>query len=95
MPGAGSLFPPPWDKVVHVLAFGTMALLAGMAFPNRSLPLILLLIICIGSADEFHQMFIPGRQPGLDDLAADFVGGLIVLPTISKLRKSFLSFLNK
>lgn len=88
-PGAGSLFPPPWDKVVHITAFGIIALLAGLACPAKPLALILLLVLCIGGADEFHQIFIPGRHAGLDDLTADLVGGLIVLPGIIKLRRSF------
>jgi VanZ family protein len=91
-PGAGSLFPPPWDKVVHITAYGIIAILAGMAYPNRPLALILLLTVCIGGSDEIHQIFIPGRHAGFDDLTADLVGGLIALPGITKLRRSFYPF---
>lgn len=91
-PGAGNLFPPPWDKAVHIMAFGIIALLAGLACPATPLALILLLVLCIGGADEIHQMFIAGRHAGFDDLTADLVGGLIVLPAIIKLRRrSYLS----
>ena len=91
-PGAGSLFPPPWDKAVHITAFGIIALLAGMAYPTKPLLLIWLLVFCIGGADEIHQIFIPGRHAGFDDLTADLAGGLIALPGIIKLRRSFYPF---
>lgn len=85
-PGAGGLFPPPWDKVVHVIAFGVIGVLVALAFPSKSLPAILLVVLCIGAADEIHQLYLPGRQPGLDDLLADLIGGLIILPLIARLR---------
>jgi VanZ family protein len=86
-PGAGQLFPAPWDKVVHFLTFGAITVLAGMAFPTRPLPFILLMAVMLGATDEIHQMFIEGRQPGLDDLFADFVGGLCALPIAYLFRK--------
>jgi VanZ family protein len=91
-PGAGQLFPPPWDKVVHFLTFGLIAILAGMAFPTRPLPFVLLMVVMLGATDEFHQMFIEGRQPGLDDLFADFLGGLCALPVAFWLRKLIYRF---
>lgn len=87
MPGAGNLFPTPWDKVVHFLTFGSIALLAGLSFPTRPLPLILLMVACLGAADEIHQIFMEGRQPGFDDLLADIAGALLALPLIPGLRK--------
>ncbi|MCB5188934.1 VanZ family protein [Methylobacillus caricis] len=86
-PGAGGLFTPPWDKVVHFLAFGAIGVLSGLAFPRVPLLLIWLLVIAVGAADEFHQIFIQGRQAGLDDLLADAVGGFAALPVIAVLRK--------
>lgn len=85
-PGAGSLFLPPWDKVVHLLVYGTIALLAALVFPAKSLPAILLIVLAIGTADEIHQMFLPGRQAGFDDWLADLAGGLAVLPFIARIR---------
>lgn len=85
-PGAGGLFIPPWDKVVHFFAFGTIGVLSGIAFPRIPLLLIWVLVVAVGAADEFHQIFIQGRQAGLDDLLADAVGGLAALPVISVLR---------
>lgn len=86
-PGAGSLFPPPWDKAVHFLAFGTIGVLAGLAFPRLPLWGVWIVVVALGAADELHQMFIIGRQAGLDDLLADAAGGLAAMPVIILLRR--------
>lgn len=87
MPASANLFSAPWDKAAHLITFGTIAVLIGLSFPMRSLSMILIITICLGSADEIHQMFVIGREPGVDDLMADAVGALIALPMIAKLRK--------
>ncbi len=73
-PYAGSLFTPPWDKVVHCIVYGGMLVLAKLAFPYTSLWKLFLAIVLIGILDEVHQMYVPGRKPGLDDLLADTLG---------------------
>lgn len=82
-PGAGTLFPPPWDKVVHFFVFGSIGLLLGLAFPRLPLWAIWLLVVVTGAADEFHQLFLPGRQAGFDDLLADALGALVMLPVLA------------
>lgn len=94
MPGAGALFPPPWDKVVHIVTYGGMAVLTGLAFPRRSLLFVVLLVVGVGACDEIHQMFLPGRQAGFDDLLADFVGAVLFLPAIPLLRRQFYAAYN-
>ncbi|GAB7564174.1 hypothetical protein LG202_22130 [Methylobacillus methanolivorans] len=86
-PGAGSLFPPPWDKVVHFFAFGTIGVLTGLAFVRLPLLAVWIIVVALGAADELHQLFIEGRQAGLDDLVADALGGLAALPVIVLLRR--------
>ncbi|BCM24229.1 VanZ family protein [Methyloradius palustris] len=86
--GAGSLFPSPWDKLVHFIAYGSIGIFLGMILKSKPLALILILVVLIGAADEFHQIYIPGRHAGLDDLSADLIGGLAALPIISKLRSA-------
>ncbi|MGY1489030.1 VanZ family protein [Methylobacillus pratensis] len=86
-PGAGSLFPPPWDKVVHFFVFGTIGVLAGLAFLRLPLVAVWIIVVALGAADELHQLFIEGRQAGLDDLLADALGGLAALPVIALLRR--------
>jgi VanZ family protein len=73
-PYAGSLFTPPWDKVVHIIFYGGMLIIARLAFPDTALWKLFLGVLLIGVLDEVHQMYVPGRKPGLDDLAADFIG---------------------
>lgn len=73
-PASGSLFPPPWDKLVHFIFYGLLTIFAAFAFPKIPLLLLGLIVIGIGAADEIHQIFVPGRSPGLDDLAADIAG---------------------
>jgi len=96
-PGAGSLFPVPWDKVVHLTFYGTLTILAGIALPKIKLPILFLLffiIVSIGGTDEFLQIYIPGRHAGFDDLAADAVGCLIalfVLPWFTRILDDKLS----
>ena len=91
-PGAGSLFPAPWDKVVHFFTFGGMAVLAGLAFPTRSLWMVFAMIVGLGAADEIHQLFIVGRQPGFDDLFADALGASFALPLVFWLRRRLYDF---
>jgi len=89
-PGSGKLFPPPWDKVVHLLFYGSTATLAGLAFPRLSILIIILGTIALGVADEIHQIFVPGRHPGFDDLIADAVGICIAALLIPMFRKRLL-----
>ncbi|MGB2832639.1 MAG: VanZ family protein [Methylotenera sp.] len=93
-PASGHLFTPPWDKVVHFLFYGVLTILAAIAFAKLPLPLLGLLIIAIGSADEIHQLFVPGRQAGLDDLAADAIGCLLALMLAYWLRTQLENYLN-
>lgn len=76
-PGAGQLFTPPWDKIAHCIFYGGLLVIARIAFPKAHLLSLFLLIFTVGIADEVHQMFVPGRHPGLDDLVADVIGGLV------------------
>lgn len=86
-PASGKLFPAPWDKLAHFTFYSLLTIFAGIAFPRIRLPLIGLIIIMVGGADEIHQMFVPGRHPGLDDLAADVIGCFPALYFLSRLRK--------
>ncbi|MFL9609515.1 VanZ family protein [Methylobacillus sp. Pita2] len=86
-PGAGSLFPSPWDKVVHFFVFGTIGVLAGLAFLRLPLAAVWIIVVALGAADELHQLYIEGRQAGLDDLLADALGGLAALPVLALVRR--------
>lgn len=83
MPGAGA---PPWlfpgeDKVAHLLLYAVLgATLARGRFrggPGMPAWLPLTWGWAYAVSDEWHQSFVPGRDPSLGDLAADTVGLLV------------------
>jgi VanZ family protein len=70
------------DKLGHALVFGILAFLYARSFrPREENPsfarvlLITLMVAAYGMFDEVHQMFIPGRDASIADLAADTAGG--------------------
>ncbi len=89
-PHAVGLLDPPWDKVAHLLAFGTFGGLAwvmlGGTRPAADI-LAPLAAIAVGIADEWMQARLPGRHAGLDDLAADAIGALSVVLLLALLRE--------
>lgn len=90
-PAAVGLFPPPLDKVVHTLAYGLMLMLAVLSFPNIRQPVLFGLVIMVGVMDEIHQVYLPGRFAGLDDLMADILGcclALLIFKVISILKST-------
>lgn len=79
-PVAVGLVPVPWDKVAHAAVFAVLAAAVGVASGLRGWRMVMLAVIgalLVGALDEWHQMFLPGRQAGVDDLAADVLGGLL------------------
>ena len=79
-PLAVGLVPVPWDKVAHASVFAALAGVIGLASGLRGWRMIVLAAfgaLLVGVLDEWHQVFLPGRQAGWDDLAADAVGGFI------------------
>ncbi len=71
------------DKLLHLLAYGMMALLAWRSFRHFIQDIPLLAICCIGFcglyglSDEIHQFYVPGRTSSVSDLAADLIGAII------------------
>ncbi|MBK8401174.1 MAG: VanZ family protein [Propionivibrio sp.] len=79
-PVAVGLIPSPWDKLAHASLFAVLAACIGLASGLRGGRVVLLAFagaLLVGSLDEWHQVFLPGRQAGWDDLAADAAGSLI------------------
>lgn len=72
-PVAVNLIPAPWDKLVHALAFGGLAVLFCLAL-RPPLWLLVLFPLLVSAADEVHQAFLPGRSAGIDDWLAGAVG---------------------
>ena len=78
---------PDIDKLLHALAYGTLAATALFAVapkfrlrrPLLASVMIVLFCVAYGISDEFHQSFVPGRTPSCWDLAADSVGAILVV----------------
>lgn len=74
-------------KSAHVLAFGTMALLARYAlaghFPRLSSRRVaacaFLMAVAYAVFDEWHQSFVPGREGRLRDILIDAAGAAVAL----------------
>ena len=70
------------DKVVHFLEFGILGVLLARAFYlgvlkgelKRALLLSLGIAIFIAGADEFYQIYVPGRIASFYDFVADVIG---------------------
>ena len=45
-------------------------------------------VILVGVLDEWHQMSLPGRSPGWDDLLADGIGGLLGVAALGLRRRT-------
>ena len=80
---------PGWDKVLHVLAYGTLATLSLRAFHGgwhrlSVWPSVLALSLTLGFGvvDEIRQSGVPGRVPSMMDLLADVVGASLALAAI-------------
>lgn len=94
----GRLAPVSWlpDKLLHALGYAVLALLLylslrrSLGLPSRAAALGSWVIAVVhGVADEYHQSFVPGRDPSGLDLLADALGAgiLLVLLYIGSLRK--------
>ncbi len=79
-PVAAGLFKSGWDKVAHIVVFAGLGAAYGVASGRQGWRLLLWSVLgalAVGSMDELHQLRLPGRNPGWDDLLADGVGGLL------------------
>ena len=79
-PIAVGLIPEPWDKLAHAGVFAVLAACVGYASGWRGRAMWWLgfaVALAVGAIDEFHQMTLPGRAAGWDDLTADTVGAAL------------------
>ena len=90
-PVAVGLIPTPWDKLAHACVYGLMAAAIGLASGLRGWRMVLtalVSVILVGVLDEWHQMSLPGRSPGWDDLLADGIGGLLGVAVLGWRRRA-------
>ena len=79
-PVAVGLIPEPWDKLAHAGVFALLAACVGYASGWRGRGMWWLgftVALAVGAMDEFHQMTLPGRAAGWDDLSADAIGAVL------------------
>ena len=93
---------PPWaffaDKVVHAGLFGFLTLLAirawKMDYPGKvSIKVLIIITICVslyGITDEVHQIYVPNREPDVNDWVADTIGAMIVSASYWFVQKKFI-----
>jgi VanZ family protein len=86
-PVAVGLFHPPMDKVAHFATFGLIASLLWLSVLRGKPWLVIAIVSAVGAADEFHQIFLPGRSAGLDDLAADIFAALVITSLLEFARR--------
>jgi VanZ family protein len=78
----GSYLPPVfnwWDKAQHAIAFGTLTVLAVLAYPGVSKFRIGFLMLALGVLIEVLQYFSGYRYGDWQDAVADGVGVLVGL----------------
>jgi Predicted integral membrane protein len=85
-PIAVNLVPEPWDKLLHGAVFALLAWALGFAsglHDWRGLAVAFFGSLLIGLLDEWHQLYLPGRQAGWPDFIADMAGSLIGTITLT------------
>lgn len=60
-------------KFAHLVEYAILAVLSYRAF--RSWKTALFFTALYGASDEFHQSFVPGREPRVRDVLIDILGG--------------------
>jgi len=86
-------------KMAHFVEYAVLGILAwratrfdpvfGSYSPRRQFWLALLFCIFYASTDEYHQSFVPNRQPAVQDVLLDTAGsgfGLLALWSVHRLR---------
>ena len=79
-------------KMGHVLEFFVLGVLTWRAFRTNQrygpslwvFSALLVLVVAVG--DEWHQSFVPSRTSSIVDVGYDFLGGMMALLMLSRLR---------
>lgn len=74
------------DKLLHASAYAILALLAYVALrrscrmSSRAAGVFAWIVsVVYGVLDEFHQSYVPGRDPSLSDIVADALGAAVAI----------------
>ena len=64
-----------WNYLPHVLAYAALAVCGALGFQQRRPVLTASTgLIVLGCVLELAQVYVPGRSPGLGDVAANVIG---------------------
>jgi hypothetical protein len=79
--------PLEFGKLGHMAIFGILALLLWRALARtttwrRPWAWALVLAVIYAMTDEFHQSFVPGRDPSIRDVGIDAAGALIAVAIV-------------
>lgn len=86
-PEQAALVNVAFRKLVHLGAFGLLAVLVYNSYEKRAfLPAWLITTVYAGT-DELHQAFVPNRTASILDVGLDSLGALIALGLIKVLNK--------
>ncbi|MEE8329186.1 MAG: VanZ family protein [Thermodesulfovibrionia bacterium] len=71
--------PQGFDKIIHAGIYAVLAFLIFLslnASGDRKYVFLLSIVIATiyGVTDEFHQLYVPGRETSIGDIIADFIG---------------------
>ena len=72
--GRVNLVPHVFHKVEYFFYYGATAFLLAYGLGRRWFWIALLAVPLIGTLDEWHQLYIPGRNASVWDWATDVVG---------------------
>jgi VanZ family protein len=74
---------PFWDKITekggHTLEYVVLASLLWLAMGRRAPLLVWVLAVLYAVSDEYHQSFVPGRDPDPVDALFDAMGAALAL----------------
>lgn len=74
----GSLGVTLKDWLAHGIAFAAGGFLARGTFrPPRHVALPIVICVAWGIIDEWHQSFVPGRDPNIQDVMSDTIGAVL------------------
>ena len=69
--------PPLGHKVEHFLYYGVMAFLIASGLGRRWFWIALLFVPLVGALDEWHQLYVPGRNGSVIDWLVDVAGAMV------------------
>lgn len=86
------------DKVIHIAVYAVLGVLVAIAVGHARgtnqwsrIWLVTALVTVYGVSDEFHQSFVPGREPSVGDILADAFGGFVAAVVMFRLRTSMVA----